>query len=458
MKKTLALLLALLCLASSAAALAAPAWQTVLSDALAGIPDGLTFGSEWYILTLARTGSLTAAQKKAYAASVTDALRAGGGKLSSSHTDYARVILALTAAGYDASDFNGYDLTLPLADFDATVRQGLNGPVWALIALDSGEYVIPACADASKQATRERYLSRILGRELSGGGFAFSGENADPDMTAMALCALSRYRYRADVTAVVSRAVKKLSALQLENGGYKSFGAENAESAAQVLIALNMLGISPDDSRFVKKGIGLPAVLLSYRTPDGFAHASGGKTNGVATFQCLLALAALQCGENGQTLYGAVPAAFPDIAAHAAREPVTALHRAGILNGFGDGSFRPGATMTRAQFAAIVVRTLDLPAGSGSSPFADVSPQAWYASDVAAAADAGLIAGRTADRFDPEGTVSVVEAEIILTRAAKRAGASRSVPAWTAASPAITRGQIAQLVFELLRDIGRTRP
>ncbi len=455
MKKTLALLLALLCIVSPAAALAASAWQTALSEALRGIPDGLTFGSEWYILALARTGSLTAAQKKAYAASVTDALRTGGGKLSASHTDYARVILALTAAGYDASDFAGYDLTLPLADFDATVRQGLNGPVWALIALDSGEYVIPACADASKQATRERYLSRILGRELEGGGFAFSGDSADPDMTAMALCALSRYRFRADVTAVVSRAVKKLSALQLDSGGYRSFGTENAESAAQILIALNMLGIAPDDIRFVKNGVSLPGVLLDYRTADGFAHTAGGETNGVATFQCLLALASLRCGADGKTLYGTVPAVFPDIASHTAREYVTALHRAGILNGFDDGSFRPEATMTRAQFAAIVVRALELPVKGAASPFADVSRNAWYASYVAAAAENGLIAGRSADRFDPEGTVSVVEAEIILARAAKSVGASRETPVWTADSPAITRGQIAQLVFALLRDAGR---
>ena len=65
MNRLFILLLALLCLAAPAAALAAPTWQTALSDALAGIPDDLTFGCEWYVLALARTGRLTAAQKDA---------------------------------------------------------------------------------------------------------------------------------------------------------------------------------------------------------------------------------------------------------------------------------------------------------------------------------------------------------------------------------------------------------
>jgi len=59
------------------------------------------------------------------------------------YTDYSRVILGLTAAGYDPRAFAGYDLTLPLADFDKTIWQGINGPVFALIALDSGNYSNP---------------------------------------------------------------------------------------------------------------------------------------------------------------------------------------------------------------------------------------------------------------------------------------------------------------------------
>ena len=109
--------------------------------------------------------------------------------------------------------------------------------------------------------------------------------------------------------------------------------------------------------------------------------------------------------------------------------------------------------MTRAQFAAAVTRALELKA-AGAAPFADVPETAWYAGSVAAAAESDLILGRSAERFDPEGTVSLAEADIILARAAKGLGLSREVPAWTAA-PAASRGEIALRLFSLLRDAGR---
>ena len=52
------------------------------------------------------------------------------------HTEYSRVILALTSIGKDAQNICGYDLTAPLLDYDKTVWQGINGAIWALIALD----------------------------------------------------------------------------------------------------------------------------------------------------------------------------------------------------------------------------------------------------------------------------------------------------------------------------------
>ncbi len=411
------------------------------------------YGDEWRVVALARTGELSSVMKRSYTDSVRNTLMSTGGKLSTKHTEYARVILALTAAGLDAQSFSGYDLTLPLADFDATCRQGLNGPVWALIALDSGEYVIPDCGDAGAQATRERYVEAILDRELSGGGFAFSGESADPDMTAMALTALSRYRFRADVRAAVTRAVHRLSELQCADGCFSSCGAENAESTAQVIIALNALGIDPADARFVKNGHGLEEALESFAVQDGFAHERNGSVNAVATFQGTLARAALQCALDGSTLYGMRETAYSDIASHEAREAVTALSRAGILSGFPDGTFRPESTMTRAQFAAVVTRLLQLEDGA-SAPFADVAHDAWYAGSVAAAYRAGLIAGRTHECFDPEGTVSAAEAGIILARAANMLGLSWDAPVWSASSPAATRGMIAVSVFRLARCAG----
>lgn len=68
-------------------------------------------------------------------------------------------------------------------------KQGINGWIWGLIALDSLRYPIPEGAFYS----RDDIILEILRRQLPDGGFALTGEEADPDITAMALQALSPY-------------------------------------------------------------------------------------------------------------------------------------------------------------------------------------------------------------------------------------------------------------------------
>lgn len=102
---------------------------------------------------------------------------------------------------------------------------------------------------------RRQCVDAILSAECSGGGWAFGGSAADPDMTAMALQALAAYRSEAAVAAAVTRGLDVLSAMQTGDGGFASSGVVNAESAAQVIVACTALGIDPDtDSRFVKDG------------------------------------------------------------------------------------------------------------------------------------------------------------------------------------------------------------
>ena len=59
-------------------------------------------------------------------------------------------------------------------------RQGINGWIWGLIALDSKRYSVPADA----YYTRDDIITEILSRQLPDGGFALSGAASDPDLTA----------------------------------------------------------------------------------------------------------------------------------------------------------------------------------------------------------------------------------------------------------------------------------
>ena len=130
------------------------------------------------------------------------------------------------------------------------------------------------------------------------------GEDADSDLTAMALQALARYREQSSVRPAVDRALVCLSAMQNADGGFSSWGSENAESCAQVLLALNALGLDTDNSRFVKNGHSVLDALLTYQTADGgFCHERSGETNLMASEQAVCALASLVRAERGESSF-----------------------------------------------------------------------------------------------------------------------------------------------------------
>ena len=217
-------------------------------------PACTAVGGDWLVFALARSG-VKVPQKyfDTYYKNTEDYVASVNGVLSrKKDTEYSRVILALTAIGKDPQNVAGFDLLLPLGDFDETVSQGVNGAIFALLALDSKNYEIPVNPIASTQATRELYVEEILRREIPTGGWALTGGEPDADVTAMALQALAKYREDADVLAAIERGVTALADLQEPNGAYTSWGEENSESVSQVIVALTELGISPDDERFVR--------------------------------------------------------------------------------------------------------------------------------------------------------------------------------------------------------------
>lgn len=267
-------------------------------------PTCAAVGGDWLVFGLARSG-LKAPQKyfDTYYKNVEDYIVSVDGVLSrKKNTEYSRVILALTAIGKNPADAAGFNLLLPLGDFDETVRQGVNGVIFALLALDSGGYEIPEAPEAETQATRELYVGELLRREIPDGGWALTGGTPDADMTAMALQALAKYRDRQDVEDAVQRGLAALAALQEPNGAYLSWDEENSESVCQVIVALTELGISLDDERFVKNGQTLPQVLERFACEDGsYRHSLNGNSDEMATEQAFYALAAIHRAETGET-------------------------------------------------------------------------------------------------------------------------------------------------------------
>lgn len=419
-------------------------------------------GGEWTVLGLSRSGfPVPEGYFDDYYQAAEEYVRECGGQLHSrKYTEYSRVVLALTAIGRNPANVGGYNLLTPLGDYDKTIWQGINGPIWALIALDSGGYDIPDNPDAQTQATRDMYIQRILDCQLSDGGWSLLGgsgelkeESSDPDITGMALQALSNYQDRPEVAQAIERALECMSQRQQADGGYESWGMANLESCVQMLVALCELGIPYNDARFVKNGTTMLDNLLTYyEAGAGFSHTSDGSTDLKATEQGFYGLVAVRRQLEGKSsLYQMddvqmasdqmeqqpadspvqsdiqVPSltepgkSFPDIVSHSDRTAIEALAGRGIITGMPDGMFAPDNTMTRAEFAAVVVRALGLPAKPGGN-FADVPADAWYSEVVGTAFAYGIVTGVSDTAFSPDGTITREQAAVMVSRAAKLCG------------------------------------
>ncbi|MFC3803698.1 immunoglobulin-like domain-containing protein [Cohnella sp. GCM10012308] len=119
------------------------------------------------------------------------------------------------------------------------------------------------------------------------------------------------------------------------------------------------------------------------------------------------------------SLYAVVwhPVAFRDVESHWAKNEVNDVGSRMIVNGTGDGLFSPDLSMTRAEFAATIVRALGLKVESGTSAFADVSPAAWYAGVVQTAYDYKLIDGFGDGLFHPQEKITREQAMVIIRKA-----------------------------------------
>ncbi|RDY22805.1 DUF4430 domain-containing protein [Romboutsia maritimum] len=289
-----------------------------------------TIGGEWTVLSLARAGyKVPEKYYEDYYKRVCDEVKDKKGDLHKvKYTEYSRLIVALSSLGIDSKNVSGYDLTQPLSDFKGVLKQGINGPIWALIALDSNNYKMCKAIDGKKQATRENIIENILSLEITDkdgvkGGWALMGKVPDPDITGMALQALAKYKNKTitaegtkdvskgkfkpgekiDIQPYIDRALDVLSKQQREDGGYYAWGATNSESTVQVLVALTELGIDPaTDKRFIKgDGNWLVSALMDfYVEGGGFKHVKDQPVNMMATDQAMYGIVAYDRFKKGK--------------------------------------------------------------------------------------------------------------------------------------------------------------
>ena len=267
-------------------------------------------------------------------------------------TEYSRLMLTLSSLGYDVTavgiEGKKYDFIEDLSEsFTYAKKQGINGPIWEVIALNTGGYQLYDNERMQLPTNKEADINTIgkmidftLSKQTPDGGWDLSSKVADPDMTGMALQSLAPYylsesRFNEAETSMtyedfkvsVERGIKVLAEIQQDDAGYKSFGTPNSESIAQVIVALTTLNIDPlapsitlptinETVSFVKGDKNLLSAILEFYAPGtgsqpwigGFKHVisgydggggAGTTVNAMATDQATYALIAYERFKKG---------------------------------------------------------------------------------------------------------------------------------------------------------------
>ena len=254
-----------------------------------GDPSAGSTGGEWMALGFARSGrEVPDSYYDSVVAYVDEKIDENGRLHATKCTTNCRFIVALTAIGKDPTDVGGHNLLAGLNDMGYIRKVGVSGVIWTLIAFDCGRYEMPKGID------RETLVDTILDFQVPGGGWANSGNIADPDVTSMAIQALAPYREEPEVQSALDDAVTVLAGMLDETGNFPSQYGASSESVSQVIVALCTLGIDPNtDARFVKNGMSALDGLLGYYVEGGgFKHIHSGKIDGIATEQGYYALTA----------------------------------------------------------------------------------------------------------------------------------------------------------------------
>jgi len=121
------------------------------------------------------------------------------------------------------------------------------------------------------------------------------------------------------------------------------------------------------------------------------------------------------------------PLAFRDAAGHWAEEAVNGMGSRMVASGVGNGNFAPDLPITRAEFAAIIVRGLGLSPEDGTVPFTDVRSGDWYVGVVRTAYEYGLMKGYEDGAFRPAERITREQAMVIIARAMAITGLTADV-------------------------------
>lgn len=195
--------------------------------------------------------------------------------------------------------------------------------------------------------------------------------------------------------------------------------------AVDFTVSCEYQGISIEVNRFkayVEREIAIPDGVDPNKITTGVVLQNDGTTYPVPTQVILLNgkyYAKMNSLTNSTYLVIEHPLEFMDLSSHWSKEAVNDMGSRMIVNGDGSGNYNPDKPITRAEFAAVIVRALGLSQGSEESSFSDVALDDWFNGYVDTATEYEIIKGYDSTSFGPNDKITREQAMTMLSRAMK---------------------------------------
>ncbi|RAU98929.1 S-layer homology domain-containing protein [Paenibacillus sp. YN15] len=210
------------------------------------------------------------------------------------------------------------------------------------------------------------------------------------------------------------------------SGGTAELVASSAQRlGAKLLAAPVKTDAVAENGGYLQVSIEVPAGIdMKKATGVLFNPATGELTFVPTVFGQAGGVAVATIKHSGNGIYTVIEHSktFADMSGHWAKAEVELLASKLLVNGRADEQFVPQGDITRAEFAALLVRGLGLSPAPAAAAFKDVASSDWHAGYVGAAVKAGLVEGMDAGIFAPNSNITREQMAVMISRAMQAAG------------------------------------
>ncbi|WP_449603114.1 S-layer homology domain-containing protein [Paenibacillus sp. Marseille-Q9583] len=240
--------------------------------------------------------------------------------------------------------------------------------------------------------------------------------------------ALQDIKIQIEISAPTADQVKALGAAA-QNGSFSLVGAP-VNFTARGMYGDKSIELSQFNT-YVKRTIAIPDGMDPNKITTGVYIDSDGSVHHVPTKVIVIEgkyFATINSLSGGTYSVIWHPLEFSDVANHWAKDAVNDMGSRLVIEGTGNSQFTPDQAITRAEFAAIVVRGLGLELSQAATPFSDVKTTDWYNSAINTAYAYQLINGFEDGMFRPDDQITREQAMLIIAKAMKITALKANLP------------------------------